>query len=43
MAGLAEGRSAFDDLAFPSKPYYFGVPWFLAPSVFVYRTLDSLA
>lgn len=43
MAGLAQGRSAFDELAFPSKPYYFGVPWFLAPSVFVYRTLDSLA
>ena len=43
MAGRADGRSAFDDLAFPSRPYYFGVPWFLAPSVFVYRTLDSLA
>ena len=43
MAGLAEGRSAFDDLSFPARSYYFGTPWFLAPSVFVYRTLDSLS
>jgi glycine/D-amino acid oxidase-like deaminating enzyme len=43
MAGLADGLSAFDGLDFQTRPYYFGVPWFLAPSVFVYRTLDSLA
>jgi glycine/D-amino acid oxidase-like deaminating enzyme len=42
MLGLAEGRTAFDGLPFPSRPYYRGVPWFLAPSVFVYRMLDSL-
>ncbi len=41
MLGLPEGRTAFDGLPFPSRPYYFGVPWFLAPSVFVYRLLDS--
>jgi hypothetical protein len=42
MVGLAQGRTALDDLAFPSRPYYFGVPWFLAPSVFAYRTLDAV-
>jgi glycine/D-amino acid oxidase-like deaminating enzyme len=41
MAGLPEGRTALDGLPFPSRPYYFGVPWFMAPSVFVYRTLDA--
>lgn len=41
MAGMAEGRTALDGLSFPSRPYYFGSPWFLAPSVFVYRTLDG--
>jgi glycine/D-amino acid oxidase-like deaminating enzyme len=42
MMGLAEGRTALDGLDFPSRPYYSGVPWFLAPSVLAYRTLDSL-
>jgi len=42
MMGLAEGRTALDGLNFPSRPYYSGVPWFLAPSVLAYRTLDSL-
>lgn len=42
MLGLAEGRTAFDHLEFQTRPLYVGVPWFLAPSVFIYRTLDSL-
>lgn len=42
MVGLAEGRTALDGLPFPSRPYYFGIPWFLAPSVFAYRTLDAV-
>lgn len=42
MMGLAEGRTALDDLPFPSRPYYFGVPWFLAPSVLAYRGMDAL-
>ena len=42
IAGFAEGRTALDGLAFPARPYYFGAPWFLAPSVFAYRTLDAL-
>ncbi len=42
MVGMPEGRTALDDLAFPSRPYYFGTPWFLAPSVFAFRTLDAV-
>jgi glycine/D-amino acid oxidase-like deaminating enzyme len=42
MAGLAEGRTPLDGLAFPTRPYYFGTPWFLAPSVWLYRTLDAV-
>jgi glycine/D-amino acid oxidase-like deaminating enzyme len=42
MLGLPEGRTALDGLPFPSRPYYYGVPWFLAPSVFAYRLLDSV-
>jgi glycine/D-amino acid oxidase-like deaminating enzyme len=42
IAGLAAGRTALDGLPFPSRPYYFGTPWFLAPSVWAYRTLDTV-
>jgi glycine/D-amino acid oxidase-like deaminating enzyme len=42
MLGLEEGRTALDGLPFPSRPYYHGKPWFLAPSVFAYRTMDAL-
>jgi glycine/D-amino acid oxidase-like deaminating enzyme len=42
MAGLAEGRTALDGLPFPTRPYYRGKPWFLAPSVWAYRTLDQM-
>ncbi len=42
MAGLAQGHTALDDLPFPSRPYYYSKPWFLAPSVWAYRTMDSL-
>lgn len=42
MAGLPGGASAFDGLEFPSRPYHFGTPWFLAPAVFAYRWLDRL-
>jgi hypothetical protein len=38
---LTEGRTALDGLPFASRPYYFGVPWFLAPSVLAYRLLDA--
>ncbi len=42
MLGLEEGRTALDGLPFPSRPYYHGKPWFLAPSVFAYRLLDAV-
>jgi glycine/D-amino acid oxidase-like deaminating enzyme len=42
MLGLEEGRTALDGLPFPSRPYYHGTPWFLAPSVFAYRMLDAI-
>ncbi len=42
MLGLKEGRTALDAVPFPSRPYYRGNPWFLAPSVFAYRTFDAL-
>lgn len=42
MLGLRAGATAFDGLPFPTRPYYFGTPWFLAASVFFYRQLDRL-
>jgi glycine/D-amino acid oxidase-like deaminating enzyme len=42
MLGLEEGRTALDGLPFPSRPYYHGRPWFLAPSVFAYRLIDAI-
>ncbi|MGO1120598.1 NAD(P)/FAD-dependent oxidoreductase [Rhodovibrionaceae bacterium A322] len=41
-AGLAEGKTAFDDLSFQTRPLYSGNPWFLAPSIMVYRVRDRL-
>jgi glycine/D-amino acid oxidase-like deaminating enzyme len=42
MVGLEEGRTALDGLPFPSRPYYYGKPWFLAPSVLAYRVIDAV-
>jgi glycine/D-amino acid oxidase-like deaminating enzyme len=42
MLGLKEGHTALDGLPFPSRPYYHGNPWFLAPSVFAYRLFDAV-
>ena len=33
VLGPAEGRTAFDGLAFPTRPLYTGKPWFLAPII----------
>ena len=35
-----EGATAFDNLPLESRPYYWGNPWFLAPSVAYYRWKD---
>lgn len=42
VLGLAEGRTAFDDLQFSTRPFYSGNPWFLAPSIRFYRWRDRL-
>ena len=38
---LAEGRTAFDGLPHPTRPFYFGRPWFLPAAVAWYRWRDS--
>ena len=42
MLGLSEGRTALDGIPFPSRPYYYRRPWFLAPSVLAYRLIDAV-
>ncbi len=42
VLGLEEGRSPLDSIAFPTKPYYIGNPWFLAPTIQYYKWLDGL-
>lgn len=36
------GETAFARIPFPTRPFYSGNPWFLAPSVMVYRMRDRL-
>lgn len=43
LLGLPEGRTAFDDLPFPTRPFYTGNPWFLAPSIRYYRWRDRMS
>ena len=41
--GTPEGATAFDDLAFQTRPFYRGTPWFLAGAVVYYRLRDQSA
>ena len=41
VLGLAEGRTAFDDLPKPTRPFYTGKPWFLPAAVGYYRWVDA--
>lgn len=41
VLGLTEGRTAFDDLPFPTRPLYRGKPWFLPAAVAWYRWKDQ--
>ena len=41
VLGLAEGKTAFDDLPQPTRPFYTGKPWFLPAAVGFYRWLDA--
>jgi len=40
VLGKPEGRTAFNDIKFQSRPYYFGNPWFLSAAVRYYRLRD---
>ena len=40
VLGRSEGVTAFDGLDFPSRPYYFGNPWFLGAATGYYRWRD---
>jgi glycine/D-amino acid oxidase-like deaminating enzyme len=42
VLGRKEGETAFDGLPFATRPYYWGKPWFLGPSVAYYRWRDRL-
>ena len=42
VLGLADGRTAFDGLAFPTRPLYGGRPWFLPAAVAWYRLRDRM-
>ncbi len=39
-AGREKTASAFERIPYPTRPLYYGNPWFLAPSVLVYRFRD---
>lgn len=41
VLGLAEGKTAFDDLPFETRPLYRGKPWFLPAVVSWYRWRDQ--
>jgi glycine/D-amino acid oxidase-like deaminating enzyme len=41
VLGLAEGRTGFDGLPFPTRPLYAGRPWFLPAVVAWYRLRDE--
>lgn len=43
ILGLKEGRTAFDRIDFPTRPFYTGRPWFLAASVAYYRWRDGFS
>jgi glycine/D-amino acid oxidase-like deaminating enzyme len=42
VLGLKEGKTAFNEIKFQTRPLYTGKPWFLAPSLMYYRFMDSL-
>jgi len=42
VLGKAEGKTAFDDLPFPTRPLYTGNPWFLPATVKAYQWRDKL-
>lgn len=43
LLGGSEGDTAFDDIPFQTRPFYYGKPWFLASAVAWYKLLDRMA
>jgi hypothetical protein len=43
VLGRKEGETAFDNLPFPTRAYYTGFPWFLAPAISYYRWIDRMS
>ena len=43
VLGRKQGATAFDGLAFPTRPFYRGKPWFLAPAIRYYRWRDRVS
>ncbi len=43
LLGKPEGQTGFDNLRFPTRPFYFGNPWFLSTVVAYYRWRDRMA
>lgn len=43
VLGDKDGNTVFDALRFPSRPYYRGYPWFLAPAITCYRLVDRIS
>ena len=42
IAEVSDSQTAFDGLQYPSRPYYFGRPWFLPLAVEWYRMTDRI-
>jgi glycine/D-amino acid oxidase-like deaminating enzyme len=42
VLGKAEGKTAFDELPFSTRPFYRGTPWFLPAAVAWYRWRDKM-
>jgi len=40
VLGLKDGATALDGLGYPTRPYYWGNPWFLAPAIRYYQWHD---
>ncbi len=42
VAEVTKEKTAFSKIPFNGRPYYNGIPWFLAPSVMAYRLRDRM-
>ena len=42
VLGRKEGKSSLEEVIFRTRPFYFGDPWFLAPSVLAYQIRDRI-